>query len=84
MPGAMDTGFATAGCLTDTKAFAHTVAPDQVAEDGYFGMLRGELNVVCGLPAYQRPFVSMTAMFPKKTMLNYVYGLQIADGAKRK
>lgn len=37
-----------------------------------------------GLPAYQRPFVSMTAMFPKKTMLNYVYGLQIADGAKRK
>lgn len=84
MPGAMNTGFAKAGGLTDTKAFAHTVAPDAVAEDGYNGMLRGELNVVSGLPAYQRPFVSMTAMFPKKMMLDYVYSLQIADGAKGK
>ena len=84
MPGAMDTGFAKTGGLTDTKAFAHTVAPDAVAEDGYSGMLRGELNVVSGLPAYQRPFVSMTAMFPKKMMLDYVYSLQIADGAKGK
>ena len=71
MPGAMNTGFAKAGGLTDTKAFANTVAPDAVALDGYNGMMKGELNVVSGLPAYQRPFVSMTAMFPKKTMLNY-------------
>lgn len=83
MPGAMDTGFAKTGGLTDTKAFAHTVKPDKVAEDGYNGMMKGELNVVSGLPAYQKPFVSMTAMFPKKMMLDYVYGLQIADGAKK-
>ena len=82
MPGAMDTGFAKTGGLTDTKAFAHTVKPDKVAEDGYKGMIKGELNVVSGLPAYQKPFVSMTAMFPKKMMLDYVYSLQIVDGAK--
>ncbi len=42
MPGAMDTGFAKTGGLTDTKAFAHTVKPDKVAEDGYNGMMKGD------------------------------------------
>lgn len=42
MPGAMDTGFAKIGGLTDTKAFAHTVKPDKVAEDGYNGMMKGD------------------------------------------
>lgn len=42
MLGAMDTGFAKTGGLTDTKAFAHTVKPDKVAEDGYNGMMKGD------------------------------------------
>ncbi len=50
MPGTMQTGFANAGGLADTRLFANAVDPMQVARDGYEGMLKGELNVTSGLP----------------------------------
>lgn len=83
MPGAMQTGFANAGGLSDTKLFSHAVDPKQVALDGYNGMLKGELNVISGLPGLQKPMISMAPMFPKKTMLNFVYEQQIAGSANK-
>lgn len=50
MPGAMQTGFANAGGLSDTKLFSNAVDPMQVAKDGYEGMEKGELNITSGLP----------------------------------
>lgn len=83
MPGAMQTGFANAGGLADTKLFANAVDPQQVAQDGYYGMLKGELNVTSGLLGWQKPMMTMAPMFPKKTMLDFVYNQQIAGSANK-
>lgn len=48
MPGAMQTGFAKAGGLSDTKLFANAVDPTKVAQDGYDGMLKGKLPTLPG------------------------------------
>lgn len=76
MPGAMDTGFAKAGGLTDTKMFAHGVSPQKVAEEGYEAMLKGKMNVFAGLPGWQRPFVGLMPMMPKKTTMGFVASQQ--------
>lgn len=83
MPGAMRTGFADAGGLGDTKLFANAVSPDNVAKDGYNAMLKGELNCTSGLVAWQKPLMKLQPMFPKKTMLNFVYDQQVAGSAKK-
>jgi hypothetical protein len=83
MPGAMQTGFANAGGLADTKLFANAVDPTAVAQDGYNGMMKGALNVTSGLPGWQKPMMTLAPMFPRKTMLNFVYNQQIAGSAKK-
>lgn len=77
MPGAMKTGFANAGGLDKTKLFSNPVSPDKVAKDGYEGMLKGKLNVISGLPGWQKAFMSMAPLMPKKMMLNFVYNQQL-------
>lgn len=83
MPGAMQTGFANAGGLSDTKLFANAVAPDDVAKEGYEAMLKGELNCTSGLVSWQKPLMKLQPMFPKKMMMNFVYDQQIAGSAKK-
>lgn len=83
MPGAMETGFAKAGDLADTKLFSHAVDPMQVAKDGYAGMMAGKLNVISGLVSWQKPFLSLAPLFPKKSMLDFVYDQQLAGSAKK-
>lgn len=83
MPGAMQTGFANAGGLSDTKMFQNAVDPFKVAKDGYEGMLKGKLNVTSGLPGWQTPMMKLAPLFPKKTMLNFVYDQQSAGSAKK-
>lgn len=83
MPGAMQTGFANAGGLSDTKMFSNAVDPMAVAKDGYEGMLKGALNVTSGLPGWQTPMMKLAPLFPKKMMLNFVYDQQSAGSAKK-
>lgn len=83
MPGAMQTGFADAGGLSDTKLFANAVDPMPVAKDGYDGMMNGKLNVTSGLLGWQKPMMAFAPMFPKKMMLDFVYDQQIAGSAKK-
>lgn len=83
MPGAMETGFANAGGLSDTKLFANAVKPMQVAIDGYNGMLKGKLNVTSGLPGWQKPMMKFAPLFPKKPMLDFVYSQQLAGSADK-
>jgi short-subunit dehydrogenase len=49
-PGPTDTDFFPKAGLTDTKAFqkAHVMAPQEVAELGYKGLMRGDRTVVAG------------------------------------
>lgn len=84
MPGAMQTGFASAGGLADTKLFANAVEPTAVALAGYNGMLKGKLNVTSGLPGWQKPLMTFAPMFSKKIMLDFVYDQQIAGSAKKR
>jgi len=72
MPGAMATGFASASGLTTTKMFANAGKSEKVAQDGYKGMLKGELSVISGLPGWQSAFVGLMPMMPKKTVMGFV------------
>ena len=76
MPGAIVTDFAKAGGLTDTKMFANGVSPKKVAEEGYEAMMKGKMNVFAGLPGWQRPFVAMMPMMPKKATMGFVASQQ--------
>lgn len=76
MPGAIDTGFAKAGGLTQTKMFAHGSNPADVAREGYQGMISGKLNVFAGLSRIQRPFVGLMPLMPKKTIMGFVASQQ--------
>ncbi|RRK09654.1 SDR family NAD(P)-dependent oxidoreductase [Lactiplantibacillus garii] len=76
MPGAIETGFAKAGGLTQTKMFAHGADPAAVARAGYRGMLAGKLNVFAGLSAVQRPFVGLMPLMPKKAIMSFVANQQ--------
>ena len=67
----------------DTKLFANAVDPTKVAQAGYDGMIKGKLNVISGLPGWQTPMMKLAPLFPKKTMLNFVYNQQIAGSAKK-
>lgn len=80
MPGAMRTGFANAGGLANTKMFSNAVDPTAVAHAGYDGMIKGKLNVTAGLPGWQKPIMKLAPLFPRKTMLNFVYN---QHGAKK-
>lgn len=76
MPGAMDTGFAKAGGLTETKMFAHGVSLARVAEEAYKAMMDGKMNVFAGLPGWQKPFVGLMPVMPKKAIMGFVASQQ--------
>ena len=78
LPGAMTTGFAEKGGLTDTKMFRHTVDPMPVARDGYEGMMAGKMNVLSGLPGWQKPLMKLAPLLPRKMMMDMVYDQQSA------
>ncbi len=81
MPGAMATGFANAGGLGDTALFARAVDPMPVAEAGYAGMEKGELNVTAGLVGAQKIFMPLSKVMPKKVLMDNVYRMQIRGSA---
>ncbi|PWG00389.1 SDR family NAD(P)-dependent oxidoreductase [Levilactobacillus bambusae] len=76
MPGAIETGFAKAGGLTQTKMFAHGAEAADVALEGYKAMQAGKLNVFAGLSSIQRPFVGLMPLMPKKAIMGFVASQQ--------
>tara|TARA_B110000503_G_C7047857_1_gene370978 strand:+ start:28 stop:207 length:180 start_codon:yes stop_codon:yes gene_type:complete len=47
-----------------------------VAQDGYNGMLNGELDVISGLSFMQKAMISMIPFTPKKILLSQVKKMQ--------
>lgn len=76
MPGAIDTGFAQAGGLTQTKMFANGASPVTVAKEGFRAMNAGKLNVFAGLSIFQRPFVGLMPLMPKMPIMGFVASQQ--------
>lgn len=83
MPGAMTTGFANAGGLSDTALFANATDPTPVAQAGYDGMLKGEMNVTAGLVGAQKIFMPLSPLMPKKMLMDNVYDMQVRGSAKK-
>ncbi|MGN0700644.1 MAG: SDR family NAD(P)-dependent oxidoreductase [Oscillospiraceae bacterium] len=83
MPGAMTTGFAKAGGLSDTALFDNTVDPMPVARKGYEAMLKGKLNVMSGLIGLQNVMMRMVPVSPKKIMMDFVYNMQKKGSSKK-
>lgn len=76
MPGAVDTGFADASDMKNTPLFAHSVRPENVAKEGYDGMIKGKMNVIAGVSFIQRLFLAFTPLVPKKVMLDQIFNMQ--------
>lgn len=83
MPGAMSTGFANAGGLSDTALFSRATDPTPVAQAGYDGMLKGELNVTAGLVGAQKVFMPLSPLIPRKMLMDNVYNMQIRGSANK-
>lgn len=83
MPGAMSTGFANAGGLSDTALFDNSVDPMPVARKGYEAMLKGKLSVMSGLIGYQKIMMRLVPLSPKKIMMDFVYNMQKKGSSKK-
>ena len=62
--------------MANTKLFEKTVSPVAVAKAGFEGMMRGKLTVFGGVSFVQRLFVSLSAVLPKKLLMNQIYDMQ--------
>lgn len=76
LPGATETEFAKTSDMSNTSIFAKTVSPKSVAQAGYDAMLKGELDIMVGVPVSQKVMLGMLKFIPKKLMLKQVYQLQ--------
>lgn len=75
MPGATESEFAKTSGMDKTDLFNKTATARSVAEDGYNGMMQGDLDVVSGLPFGMETALRF-APFMKKTMLKQIYKAQ--------
>ncbi|MEM1081456.1 MAG: SDR family oxidoreductase [Pseudomonadota bacterium] len=78
LPGATATEFASTSGMENTDLFARTVTARSVAEDGYQGMLKGQLDVVSGLTTSQKLMMATLPVSPKKMVLAQIKNMQTA------
>lgn len=76
MPGATETDFGKVSGMDKTSLFDKSVSARSVAEDGYNGMLKGELDVVSGLTFSQKVMTSFIPVMPKKMILKQIREMQ--------
>jgi len=76
MPGPVATGFAKASDLEKTQLFRKAATATDVARDGYEAMLKGELNVISGVPGAQRMVMRLMPFLPKRAILRMVRQMQ--------
>jgi len=76
LPGATETGFAKVSGMDKTDLFATTAPAREVAQAGYEGMLRGELNVIAGVTFAQKMMLATVPLLPRKMMLEQVRKMQ--------
>jgi len=76
LPGATETEFARTSGMDKTELFNKTASARSVAEDGYNGMLKGQLDVISGLTFAQKMMMSMVPLTPKKMLLKQIRQMQ--------
>lgn len=76
MPGATETQFGKISGMEKTEMFKKTASARSVAEDGYYGMLNGKLDVISGLTFTQKVMTAMLPVTPKKLILKQIRQMQ--------
>lgn len=76
MPGATESEFGATSGMDKTEMFQQTATSKSVAEDGYYGMLKGKMDVISGLTFGQKAMMSMIPFTPKKMLLKQIHKMQ--------
>jgi len=76
MPGATETEFAKTSGMEKTVLFSKTASSLPVAQDGYDAMLKGQLEVVTGLPFSLRFLMPIMKFLPKTLILKEIHRIQ--------
>lgn len=76
LPGATGTEFARVSGLERSPLFQKTASARRVAEEGYNGMLAGQLNIISGLSLWQRFRLAFVPFMPKSIVMSEVRKLQ--------
>jgi len=76
LPGATETEFAKVSGMDKTTLFDKTFSARSVADDGYKGMLNGQLNVLTGLTFSQKLMMKSIPFTPKKMLLSQIRKMQ--------
>lgn len=76
MPGATQSEFGATSGMDKTPLFEKTATAQQVALDGYNGMIKGELDVITGLSFGQKIMFFLMPFLPKRMLLKEVYKMQ--------
>lgn len=72
MPGATDTGFASASGMDATELFDRTFTAEEVAQAGYDAMLAGKLNVFAGVTPTQRALMLAAPLLPTRLLMDQI------------
>ena len=76
LPGATETEFGSVSGMDKTEVFSKTASAQEVAQDGYNGMLKGKLDVITGVTFSQRIMMAMVPLTPKKMILTQIRKMQ--------
>ncbi|RFC55623.1 SDR family NAD(P)-dependent oxidoreductase [Brumimicrobium aurantiacum] len=76
MPGATASEFGKTSGMNKTDMFKSPASAENVAQDGYDGMMKGQLDVITGLTFSQKLMIKMIPFLPKKMVLKTVRKMQ--------
>ena len=76
MPGATESEFGAVSGMDKTSLFNKPVSARSVAQDGYDGMMRGDLDLISGLTFGQKIMLKMIPFTPKNILLKSVRKMQ--------
>ena len=76
MPGATKTAFGESSGMKGTDIYKNPASAKKVAEQGYNGMIKGELDVIAGVSTKDKISLKLMPILPKKSILKQIKKLQ--------
>ena len=72
LPGATQTGFGAHSGMAKTAIYKKPANAADVAKDGYDAMIKGDLEIISGIPFSQRLTLSFAPLMPKKKLIEKI------------
>ena len=76
LPGPTKTEFGKISGMDKTEMFKKTTSARRVAQKGYDAMIKGKLNVIVGIPFFQKILLLMIPFIPKRLLLRQIRIMQ--------